>query len=122
MRTLIFSALLIGGFLQAASVEQTPPNLEAFILRNIGLEEFFNGKNIDAKEILVKKIKDFTYFSFDIFKTVSMTTGITFDQNNKAHHLLLGKQKYSLTLRLEEVSNADTGLKNSVIIFVFTKE
>jgi|GEM_PF-6329775 len=109
--------LLYGSY---PSVE-TPPKLEAFIKENIGLENFFDGKNINANEISVKKIKDFTYFSFYIYKSVSMTTGIYFDKNNKTHHLRLKKQKYLLTVLLQDEDNKDTGLKNSTVTFLFTR-
>lgn len=124
MKRAIFFLLLIGGQFSYAAyiVEQTPPKLEAFIKKNIGLENFFDGKNINSNEIVVKKTKDFTYFSFYIYKSVSMSIGVVFDKNNKLHHLQLGKQKYALTLALEEDTNPSTGLKNSTVIFLFKRD
>lgn len=116
--------LLIVPFLLTASPirNQTPPKLENFILKNIGAENFFQGKNKGVLSIKIEKNKDNLYYPFDLYKSVSMGTGVPFDVSHTTYYYHRGEQNYTLSLRLESVHNPITHLKNSVVILIFTAQ
>jgi len=119
VRKLFF--LLIPAFLFAKILE-TPPKLRAFIDKNIGIENFFKGANGDKNEITVKKTKDWSYYSFDLYKTVEMGIGVKIDKNNTAGRLRLDGQNYTLSILHETVDGEFDGQKKSTVIFLFKKE
>ncbi|MDO9207971.1 MAG: hypothetical protein Q7T91_06935 [Sulfuricurvum sp.] len=101
---------------------QTPPNLERFILENIGAENFFQGKNKAVKSIAVRKNKDSFYYPFDLYKSVGMATGVAFDSAHTTHYYHRDNQNYMLTLRLETAHNPTTQLRNSIVVLIFTAQ
>ena len=119
MRKLFF--LLIPAFLFAEILE-TPPKLRAFIDKNIGIENFFKGANGDKNEITVKKTKDWSYYSFDLYKSVEMGIGVKIDKNNTAGRLRLDGQNYTLLILHKTVDGEFDGQKKSTVIFLFKKE
>lgn len=122
MKKLTIALLLLFPLLGVASSRpmETPPKLERFIAKNIGSENFFQGKNSTVSEIEVRKNKDFTYYSFDMYKSVSMSTGVMFAPGHLLHHLRRGEQTYTLALSFETRVNPVTGLNNSIIVFTFS--
>lgn len=123
MKRLMACLFLIVPFLLIASPigGQTPPKLESFILTKIGKDAFFQGKNKGVKKIEIRLSKDTVYYPFDLYKSVSMATGMDFDAAHTSYDLRYGEHSYILALRLETVLNPTTNLKNSVVILVFTK-
>lgn len=100
----------------------TPPKLERLILRQIGSDHFFQGKNRGASTIEVRIVKDFAYYSFDLYKSVSMSTGLAFDPAHRTHRLRRGGETYLLSVSFDRVINPHTSLENSIIVLTFTPE
>lgn len=122
MRKFTITLLLLLPFLSFAAPRsiETPPKLERFIAKHIGTENFFQGKNSAAAKMEVRVIKDFTYYSFDLYKSVSMSTGIVFAPGHLLHHLHRGRKNYTLDLSFETRINPVTDLNNTIIIFTFS--
>jgi len=116
--------LLIVPFLLTASPirGETPPKLENFILTKIGKDNFFQGVNKGAKGIEIRIQKDTVYYPFDLYKSVSIATGMMFDTAHTTYILRRGNQSYTLTLQLETAHNPISNLKNSVVVLLFTNK
>jgi len=122
MKKWVACLLFIVPFLLTASPirVQTPPKLENFILKKIGTENFFQGKNTGVKTIKIAIKKDNLYYPFDLYKSVSMGTGVPFDVSHTTYYYRRGEQNYTLSLHLESAHNPVTHLKNSVVVLIFT--
>lgn len=118
MKKLLF--LVIPAFL-FAEISDTPPKLRAFIETNIGVKNFFMGSNADKSEIVVRKAKDWSYYSFDLYKSIEMSIGVRPEKGGRAKHLRLDGQSYTLRIIHETVTDGVSGAKTSAVVFLFTK-
>lgn len=118
MRKLVLLLVCIAVF---AGDMQTPVKLKMFIENNIGIDNFFKGKNEAQQEIIVKKSKEWSYYTFDLYKSIEMSTDVPFSQKHPTQNLRLNGQSYTLTIYFETVQNQLTGSKKSVIVYIFKK-
>lgn len=118
MKTLLL--LVISTFLYAETSD-TPPKLRGFIEANIGTKNFFKGQNGDKSEITVKKEKEWSYYSFDLYKTIGMSLGISINKDKPTKNLTLDGQGYILQILPENTISESSGSKKSTVVFLFRK-
>lgn len=108
---------LAGG--QECPMIEAPQKLQRLIERHIGTENFFAGQNSAAPSMQIAVPKDASYYAFDLYRTVSMGTGIGFAPGRQERCVRIAERPYTVSVRFENGSEPQTGREKTTIVMIF---